>query len=421
MAAGNPISSSSSVNGEVTLRDLRSNPKALLALGLSLVVVLYFYCFVGLFSAGALSTFKWAWQAWNAETNYEHARFIPLIFLFLLWHKRKDLLAAPLGKSNWGLLILLFGILLYLGAARTLQARIALGSLPIVLWGGVLFALGPKIARILLFPIGFLFFMVPLNFIEQATFKLQFIITGVAQFVCNFIGIKLTAIGTTLRAADDSFGFDIAEGCSGINSLMAMTMVAALYVHFTQDKLWKKILIFSAAALFAIIGNAGRIVTIVLVAKFINPDIAAGIYHDYATFIFFPIALAAMIGFAKLLNPKPKRRSVDTSTSAPSTVRANSAQQINPAPAKPDTPLASDSPANTEKNPAVSSLFTPSTDSDLDESPHVSTQKAVLPEANVPHTTKRLRKYAKHSSEEPSASSNNPSDPSDNSVDTPTE
>jgi exosortase/archaeosortase family protein len=79
-------------------------------------------------------------------------------------------------------------------------------------------------------------------------------------------------------------------------------MITAIFVHLTQDKLWKKITIFVFSIVFAIVGNVGRIFTVILVAKFINPEWAAGIYHEYSGFVFFPIALLAMFLLSKLLN-----------------------------------------------------------------------------------------------------------------------
>ena len=101
---------------------------------------------------------------------------------------------------------------------------------------------------------------------------------------------------------DKSFDFQIAEGCSGIRSLTAMAMLTAIYVHLTQKELWKKLVIFAFSIVFAIAGNVGRIFTVILVAKWINPTLAGGIYHEYSGYIFFPIALAAMLGLSKLLN-----------------------------------------------------------------------------------------------------------------------
>lgn len=275
---------------------------------LSIVATLvYFFGFVGLFikgtyAQGVCSTAVWAWQAWNPAANQEHSKLVPLIFLGLIWFARDKIRQAPKSGSPLGLIFVGAGVLLFLVGARCLQPRLALLSLPFLIYGSVMFLWGRQVARIILFPCAFLVFMIPVAAIEQATFRLQFVITGAVGALSNLVGIRIEAVGTTLTALDGSFNFQIAEGCSGIRSLIAMTMLAAIYVHLTQKELWKKILIFAFSIVFAIAGNVGRIFTVVLVAKWINPELAAGIYHDYSGFVFFPIALAAMLGFSRLVN-----------------------------------------------------------------------------------------------------------------------
>ncbi len=267
-----------------------------------LAILVYFFGFMPLFSGERLSTFHWAWQAWNPETNYEHAKFIPLIVAFLIWHSRDELRAAPIGSSRCGWLFIGFGLFLYFAAARTLQARLALTALPFLLFGTVLYLWGRSVGRLLLFPIAFLFFMVPLNFLAQATSNLQFIETGAATAICNFIGIHVYSLGTTINASNEAFHFQIDEGCSGIRSLMAIAMLSAIYGHFTQDRLWRKLLIFAAAILFAIIGNAGRLVSIMVVARLFGQATAGGPFHAISGYLSFPFAIAAMLLFGKLLN-----------------------------------------------------------------------------------------------------------------------
>jgi exosortase len=211
------------------------------------------------------------------------------------------------GSSPWGWFFIGVGLFLFLVAARTLQARLALSALPFLLFGIVLYLWGPKIARLLLFPIAFLFFMVPLNFLTQATARLQFLETGVASAICNFVGIAVTTVGTTVAATNGTFHFEVDEGCSGIRSLMAIAMLSAIYGHLTQDRLWKKLLIFAAALLFAIIGNAGRLVSIFVVARLFGQDLAGGPYHIISGYLSFPFAIGAMILFSKLLNIQPAR------------------------------------------------------------------------------------------------------------------
>ena len=273
-----------------------------------LATLVYFFGFVKLFTGGHLSTAVWAWQAWTPETNYEHAKFIPLIVAFLIWHSRDKLKAAPVGSSLVGLVLYRTRVVpvsrrrAYLCKRDWLCPRCRFSS------SASFFIYGaPKIARLLLFPIAFLFFMVPLNFLTQATARLQFLETGVASAICNFVGIAVTTVGTTVAATNGTFHFEVDEGCSGIRSLMAIAMLSAIYGHLTQDRLWKKLLIFAAALLFAIIGNAGRLVSIFVVARLFGQDLAGGPYHIISGYLSFPFAIGAMILFSKLLNIQPAR------------------------------------------------------------------------------------------------------------------
>ena len=290
----------------------KRNPSGLLLLFTIVVTFVYFFGVVPLFADHLFSAFGWAWIAWNPETNYEHARLIPLIVIGLLWYDRKKILNAETGSSAWGWVFLGAGLLLFLVSARTVQARFALAALPLILFGVVLYVWGKSVARVVLFPIAFLFFMVPLNFLTQATVRLQFLETGIASAVCNLIGIRVNTIGTVVNSADNTFHFQIDEGCSGIHSLMAIAMLAAIYGHFTQDRLWKKLAIFTGALLFAVVGNAGRLVSIFLAARLFGQDLAAGPYHTVSGYLSFPFALAAMVLFGMLLNIHRKPNKTDS-------------------------------------------------------------------------------------------------------------
>jgi exosortase len=292
---------------------VRREPLSALLLATLVTTFIYFFAVVplfirGIFVHGASSVFAWAWQAWNPVANQEHSKVVPLVFLWLIYHHRKQIAAAPKEGSNVGLFFIGIGILLFVLGARCLQPRMALGSLPFLIYGSVFYLWGKQVARIILFPCAFLIFLIPFGAIEQATFRLQFVITAAIGFLSKLVGLQIDAVGTTLTATDGRFNFMIAEGCSGIRSLTAMAMITAIYVHLTQDRLWKKIVIFAFSVIFAIVGNIGRLFGVVLVAKFIDPKLAAGIYHDYSGYIFFPVALIAMYLFSQLLNWKSSKK-----------------------------------------------------------------------------------------------------------------
>ncbi len=288
-----------------------SQPAAAALLAACLGVLVYFFGFFKIFTNGSLTAAKWASEAWNAENNQEHSWFILPIAIFLIWHHRADLAAARKQPSNVGLLWVLAGVLAFVVAARALQPRIAIVALPLLIYGAVRFLWGKETGRIFIFPCLFLLFMVPVGGLVQGTVSLQLLVLSAVQVLSALIGVKVQAVGTTLNALDGSFNFDIAEGCSGIRSLMAMTTLSALYVHFTQRETWKQWVIFGCSIIFALIGNIGRVFSVVVVARFISERIAGGLYHDWSGFVFFPIAVGAMVGFSKLLNLNWSRVAAD--------------------------------------------------------------------------------------------------------------
>ncbi len=253
------------------------------------------------------SIMVWAWRHWLPNLNQEYGKLVIPISIALVWYHRKRLREAVKAPSRWSWLFLVGGLLLVLVGTRAQQPRITLLAVPALIFGIVLFIWGKNVGKILFFPIFFLIFMIPVGALQQASFRLQFLITGSVQFLSALVGIKTYAIGTTLRAVNGAWGFDIAEGCSGIRSLVAIIMLTAIYTHVFEKALWKKFVLLAFSIIFAIIANAGRIFTIILVAKAGYPQLAGGIYHEYSGFISFPVALGAMLLCHKLLNVRKQR------------------------------------------------------------------------------------------------------------------
>ena len=282
---------------------VRANPVPT-ALWATLVATLaVFYAGVPLFSLYHVTVMGWAWSAWNPETHYEHGPLVPVIALGLVWFAWPRLRALRAEPANLGMVPLGFGVLLYVLGARTLQPRICLFGLPFVLLGVGLYLYGRRAARLVLFPLVCLFFMIPVPGVDQATVRLQLFAAKAAQLICSLIGLKLAAVGTSLTASDGEFSFEIAEGCSGINSLMAITLMTAVFAHLTQDRLWKKLLLFAGSIPVAIVGNIARLVSIMVVAKVFGQRVAGGWFHDSSAYLIsFPFAFGSLCLLNKILN-----------------------------------------------------------------------------------------------------------------------
>lgn len=287
-----------------------AQPLAAVLLAGCLGTLIYFYGFYEVFGRHVISVAQWSWEAWNPENNQEHAPVILPVAIFLIWYHRKELQQAKKQPSALGLAFVIAGVLAFVIGAWMLQPRLCIIALPLLIYGAVRYCWGAEVGRVFIFPCLFLLFMVPIGGVLQGTVTLQLLVSQAVKILSAIVGVEIQTEGTAIRALDGSFDFEIAEGCSGIRSLMAMTTLAALYVHFTQREIWKQLVIFAGSILFALIGNVGRVFTIILVARFISPKLAANAYHDHSAFIFFPIAVASMVAFSRLLNyerkPAPK-------------------------------------------------------------------------------------------------------------------
>lgn len=255
----------------------------------------------------------WTWYACNPVNNFLHGRFIPLAFVIMLYLAYQQVKDEPLSSQKWGLLLLVFGILFYLFAVRTIQPRLASIGAPFVIVGISYYLFGHRVARHFVFPAFFLWFAIPVPGLETLmTAKLQLFITEACYHAGTFLGMDLIRSGNDITVVGSGAEpVKIAEGCSGMRSLMALTMIAAVYAYYTQKTLWKKALLFSTALPLAIIGNFGRIFTILIITKMGYPEFAKQTYHDWAgLLIFFPIALSGLYLFDYLLNRKQRRKKV---------------------------------------------------------------------------------------------------------------
>jgi exosortase len=113
----------------------------------------------------------------------------------------------------------------------------------------------------------------------------------------SLFGVETYVEGTViLPTKGDWKPLDIAGGCSGIRSLMALLMVSAAWAYIAKIAYWKKIILFLSAVPLAIIGNAMRITSIFVIAEYGNADFAVNTWHDWSgLLLFYPISLVMLL------------------------------------------------------------------------------------------------------------------------------
>ena len=278
-------------------------PKLLMA-SLAMVVIIWFFCFEKKFgSSHGYSTLGWLKGSWNEATDYEHGNLVPFVIFGLIIYKFKEIRRSTGDGSALGLVSVILGCLLFVASYRTLQPRIAVGGLPFILFGSVHFLWGWRTARLLAFPLFFIWIAIPLPTFQQATTHLQLLATSMAHHGSNLLGVETYTQGTmVLPIKGDWKPLSIAHGCSGIRSLMALLMISAAWAYVAKISFWKKVFLFLCAFPLAIIGNALRVISIFVIAEYGDAEWASTTWHDWSgLLLFYPFSLALLLVIHSIL------------------------------------------------------------------------------------------------------------------------
>lgn len=161
-------------------------------LGLYLIGALFFFFYI-LYPAfptmDGRTLAGWTWYGCNSINGFLHGRFIPIVFCVLIYLAAKKVKDYEISSNVWGLVGVVFGILLYLAAVRTLQPRLASIGAPFAFAGMAYYLFGHKIAQNFIFPAFFLWFAIPIPGLETLmTAKLQFFITEFCYKAGSLLG-----------------------------------------------------------------------------------------------------------------------------------------------------------------------------------------------------------------------------------------
>jgi exosortase len=281
------------------------NRLVLAVIGLLVIIYAYGVARTCALAAVPVSLVNWLFFYWGQGSDYAHGYVVPIVAggLFV-WKWKRTLHAIPMETTTWGVAVVVTALAIYWIGVRAINPRLVASSLVILIFGLILYLAGWRWAKESWFPCTFLFFMIPLSFLEPiVSFPLRLFVAQVSTTMLNMFGLEVYNDGTGIYSRLGRFEpLDVADPCSGIRSLVALMALTALYGYVTMDKSWKKWVLFSSSIPLAVLGNLARITTIALVAQGFGQDLAMHIYHDYSGYIVFSLAILCMIAIGALMN-----------------------------------------------------------------------------------------------------------------------
>jgi len=172
----------------------------------------------------------------------------------------------------------------------------------ILLWiAGFAFSFGKAAVKSAYFSFLFLFLTVPLpNFLlERIISLLQAGSAEITEVLFNLTGVPVLREGLVFHLA--RVNIEVARECSGIRSTIALFILALPVVHYGLHSLWKKLFFLACAFFMMILKNGIRIVTLTLLAMYVDPSFLFGKLHRDGGIVFFLLGLLLLLPIFLLL------------------------------------------------------------------------------------------------------------------------
>lgn len=260
----------------------------------------------GLLLALFYPALRWLVGEWLGNDYYSHGPLVPLVSAVLAWRlwPRKGVAAvdgtAPQQfstSSSLALIPILLSLAIYLYALLERAYFVASLAMILLVAGLVWYLLGTAILRRMVFPIGFLLFMVPLPFIEPMSVPMaQF--TGVcAATTVRLLGVPITVNGAQVTLPNANLV--VGAQCSGLRSIVTLLTLVGLVIFVVQGPWWGKGLLALSSIPIAIFGNILRVASLLAVANVWGADTGFKFYHDYSGIVFFLSAFALLLLFSR--------------------------------------------------------------------------------------------------------------------------
>ena len=178
----------------------------------------------------------------------------------------------------------------------TADLRLTINMLSLVTcWiGAFVLCFGTGVARAMVFPLGFLYWMVPIPSIalnriveclQQGSALATRLLFAIAGVPVVQDGLSLTIPGLTV---------EVAQECSSIRSSLMLLVTAMVLAQILLRSPWGKSLVIALAVPLSVAKNGLRIFTIAMLTTRVDPSYLTGKLHHDGGVVFFAIALAAV-------------------------------------------------------------------------------------------------------------------------------
>lgn len=247
--------------------------------------------------------------------NYSYVIIIPFISLFLLCQQGLDYFENHSGKhpASWVGVVIGLGIIYLSGITQRFPAFemqfVSLGYIISFVSIYACFFDTPSIKQNW-FSLVFLLFMLPLPdaYLEAIAQRLAEYSADLVNLIFHGLNVPFVREGQTIFQFSTG-SYEVANQCSGIRSTSVLVILCAIFSHLYIPGWWRKFIFLFLIFPVAIIKNAIRIATLILLGTYVDRRFIEGQLHRNGGVVFFLMGLVIMFGIYKIvlgIGPKIK-------------------------------------------------------------------------------------------------------------------
>jgi exosortase len=233
------------------------------------------------------------------DDSYTHIILILPISAALILSEWNWIASGLSAKSRAGTYLFAVGLLIA-GLSRwwsgwpAADVRIAAGMLALViLWlAAFVICFGTNAARRLLFPLSFLFLLIPIPsfLLLKIVQSLQHGSAIAASLLFSAVGVPVSRTGVLVSIP--GLTVEVARECSSIRSSLMLLVTTMVLAHVLLRTTWKQMLVVLLVVPLSVAKNGIRIFTLGILATRVDPSYLRGHLHHDGGIIFLMLALA---------------------------------------------------------------------------------------------------------------------------------
>ncbi len=247
----------------------------------------------------------------SGTTEYgSHAPLVPLVAFWLALRVPRSRWAALEERDQRGLPGLIAGALIYVLGITSVDLFIQGLAFMIVVAGALVYARGWSALKAQAFPVGFLFFMIPLpvSWVQPIIFRLQLWVSEASITLLQSAGHILLREGNILVLPGEVL-LGVDEACSGITSVLTLVPLGLVIAYLMGKPFGRQIPVILAIVPVAMLGNLLRVLITVVLAESRGVAFATGgSLHTTLGLFTYLFAISVLLGLSALLRQNMRRK-----------------------------------------------------------------------------------------------------------------